>query len=329
MKEIRRFVQSKIIQYKEEKGQMLISTIEKMVYLSKIARREGLLALESAASEPDALPNYKFLSAMILFIVDGTEPDFIEEVSLARYCSAGLEAYDALQYLVFLVGSLALQNGENPRMIEEKLLVLIPEDISEEYREKQKEKEKKKNQEQQPEQGQNLAAEAESLDLSFLEKYYEGDIAATYGEDEYFLLKVTDYAVKSLDDRAMQRVLRDVDNYKLVLAMRGWSGEARHKIFKNLSKRLAVMIGEDMNFMRAVRMRDVFSAAYNIFTVIIKLMDAGEIYASEGDALQCFYRIFRTLVEDTKSHEIVYEAESKLQKILSEYSKKNNRILKC
>ena len=56
-----------------------------------------------------------------------------------------------------------------------------------------------------------------------------------------------------LDDRAIQRVLRDVDNNDLAVALKGANEDVQNTIFKNLSKRLAAMIKEDMEFMGPVR----------------------------------------------------------------------------
>jgi len=86
----------------------------------------------------------------------------------------------------------------------------------------------------------------------------------------------------SLDDRAIQRVLRDVDNNDLALALKGSTEEVQNVIFNNLSKRLAVMIKEDMDFMGPVRMKDVEEAQQKIVSVIRKLEDAGEIVISRG-----------------------------------------------
>lgn len=85
-----------------------------------------------------------------------------------------------------------------------------------------------------------------------------------------------------LDDRAIQRVLRDVDNSDLGIALKGANEEVQNVIFKNLSKRLAAMIKEDMEFMGPVRMKDVEEAQQKIVSVIRKLEDAGEIVISRG-----------------------------------------------
>ena len=85
-----------------------------------------------------------------------------------------------------------------------------------------------------------------------------------------------------LDDRAIQRVLRDVENNDLTMAMKSTKDEVKEAIFNNMSKRLAVMIKEDMDFMGPVRMKDVEEAQQKIVNVIRKLEDAGEIVISRG-----------------------------------------------
>jgi len=85
-----------------------------------------------------------------------------------------------------------------------------------------------------------------------------------------------------LDDRAIQRVLRDVDNNDLAIALKGANEEVQNTVFRNMSQRLAVMIKEDMEFMGPVRMKDVEEAQQKIVNTIRKLEDAGEIVISRG-----------------------------------------------
>ena len=85
-----------------------------------------------------------------------------------------------------------------------------------------------------------------------------------------------------LDDRAIQRVLRDVDNSDLAIALKGSNEEVQNAIFNNLSKRLAPMIEEDIEFMGPVRMKDVEEAQQKIVNIIRKLEDAAEIVISRG-----------------------------------------------
>ena len=85
-----------------------------------------------------------------------------------------------------------------------------------------------------------------------------------------------------LDDRAIQRVLRDVENSDLEVALKGSNEEVKNVILKNLSKRLAAMIEEDIEFMGPVRMKDVEEAQQKIVAIIRKLEDSAEIVISRG-----------------------------------------------
>ena len=85
-----------------------------------------------------------------------------------------------------------------------------------------------------------------------------------------------------LDDRAIQRVLRDVDNSDLAVALKGANEQVQTAIFNNLSSRLASMIKEDMDFMGPVRMKDVEEAQQKIVNIIRKLEDSAEIVISRG-----------------------------------------------
>jgi len=85
-----------------------------------------------------------------------------------------------------------------------------------------------------------------------------------------------------LDDRAIQRVLRDVANDDLTMALKSANEQVQTAIFNNMSKRLAVMIKEDMEFMGPVRMKDVEEAQQKIVNIIRKLEDTGEIVISRG-----------------------------------------------
>lgn len=88
--------------------------------------------------------------------------------------------------------------------------------------------------------------------------------------------------ILALDDRTIQRVLRDVQNDELAIALKGSNEDVQSAIFNNLSKRLAAMIKEDMDFMGPVRMKDVEEAQQKIVNIIRKLEDSAEIVISRG-----------------------------------------------
>jgi flagellar motor switch protein FliG len=88
--------------------------------------------------------------------------------------------------------------------------------------------------------------------------------------------------ILTLDNRSIQRFLRDVDNNQLAIALKGSTDEVKSAIYANMSKRLAEMIKEDIEFMGPVRLKDVEDAQQKIVNIIRKLEDAGEIVISRG-----------------------------------------------
>jgi flagellar motor switch protein FliG len=88
--------------------------------------------------------------------------------------------------------------------------------------------------------------------------------------------------ILQLDNRSIQRFLREVDNSQLAIALKGATEEVQSAIYGNMSKRLSEMIKEDIEFMGPVRLKDVEEAQQKIVNVIRKLEDAGEIIISRG-----------------------------------------------
>ncbi|SKA86346.1 flagellar motor switch protein FliG [Caloramator quimbayensis] len=86
----------------------------------------------------------------------------------------------------------------------------------------------------------------------------------------------------SLDNISIQRVLREVDTKDLALAIKGSSEEVANVIYKNMSKRAAQTLKEDIEFMGPVRLVDVEKAQQSIVAIIRRLDDAGEIVISRG-----------------------------------------------
>ena len=85
-----------------------------------------------------------------------------------------------------------------------------------------------------------------------------------------------------LDDRSLQRVLREVDMKELGLALKGATEELRAKFFKNMSKRAAEMLQEDMDYMGPVRVKDVEDAQQKVVNVVRGLEEKGEIIIATG-----------------------------------------------
>ena len=80
-----------------------------------------------------------------------------------------------------------------------------------------------------------------------------------------------------LDDRAIQRVLREVDTSELAKALKAVDPEVQDKIFRNMSKRAAALLKEDMDYMGPTRRKDVEESQQKIVSVIRKLEEQGDI----------------------------------------------------
>jgi flagellar motor switch protein FliG len=85
-----------------------------------------------------------------------------------------------------------------------------------------------------------------------------------------------------IDDRSVQRVLREVESQDLALALKGASNEVSQKIYHNMSTRASDMLREDIEFMGPVRLRDVEEAQQRIVNIIRRLEDSGEIVVARG-----------------------------------------------
>ena len=88
----------------------------------------------------------------------------------------------------------------------------------------------------------------------------------------------------SVDDRGMQSLLREVQTDKLILALKGCSEELKEKIFRNMSKRAAEMLRDDLEAKGPVRLAEVEEAQKEILTVALRMAEDGNLaLGGKGD----------------------------------------------
>ena len=92
-----------------------------------------------------------------------------------------------------------------------------------------------------------------------------------------------------LDDRAIQKVLRDIDMQELAKALKGASTEVQTKIFRNMSQRSANMLKEDMEWMGPVRAQDVDAAQTNLVKIVFRLSNNGDILITLKEDIGSLY----------------------------------------
>lgn len=85
-----------------------------------------------------------------------------------------------------------------------------------------------------------------------------------------------------LDDRSIQRVLKEIESKELSFALKAVSDEVKNKILSNMSERASAMVVEEMEYMGPVRLREVEEAQHRIVEVIRRLEDEGEIVVMMG-----------------------------------------------
>lgn len=88
--------------------------------------------------------------------------------------------------------------------------------------------------------------------------------------------------IVTLDNRSIQRVIRDVENADLQLALKVASEEVKDGIFINMSKRMADTFKDEMEFMGPVRLRDVEEAQTRIVATVRRLEESGEVIIARG-----------------------------------------------
>ena len=86
----------------------------------------------------------------------------------------------------------------------------------------------------------------------------------------------------TMDDRSVQRFVRDCDPRDLVLALKAANTEVANKLFANMSTRMAQSIKDDLEITSNVRMKDVEEAQQRIVGIIRGLEEKGEIIILKG-----------------------------------------------
>jgi flagellar motor switch protein FliG len=85
-----------------------------------------------------------------------------------------------------------------------------------------------------------------------------------------------------LDNKAIQALLKEVDNAQWAIALKGASEEIKQKILGNLSQRAADLLREEMQYLGPVKVSDVESVQQQIVDAVRRLEDAGEIEVTTG-----------------------------------------------
>ncbi len=105
--------------------------------------------------------------------------------------------------------------------------------------------------------------------------------SAQMAEDIRNLMFVFDDC-RSLDDKSVREILKEISNEDLTMAMRGANDELKEKFFGNMSERASAMIREELDFMGPTKLSDVEAAQQNVVRVVRRLEGEGKITINRG-----------------------------------------------
>jgi flagellar motor switch protein FliG len=124
--------------------------------------------------------------------------------------------------------------------------------------------------------------------MNYLDTNVEGQLMDSIREhDEEMAQQIQDLMfvfenLLEVDDRAIQAILREVQQDVLMKALKGADDNLKEKILKNMSKRAAEMLADDLEAMGPVRVSEVETAQKEILSTARRLADAGEIMLGGG-----------------------------------------------
>ncbi|MBO5354350.1 MAG: hypothetical protein J6A77_13750 [Lachnospiraceae bacterium] len=242
---------------REQNLAAVIHVLQQILKASATARKEGLLALEEYANESRAGGTFAdlFLADTLLFIVDGTEPELLKKILTNRILVQGPDTLEGYLCYIILEGSLYIQAGENPRLIEEIMYSYIPASlkgrISKVIRQEQEEL-------------------SETYKQRMVEKWNAYQPAAT---DNPFI-GLFEEKMKFYSDREIQRILREVEFKELGTVLAYCSQEVKNRISDNLTDNVKANLMDSMWY---VTESDLTPALNCMLRAINKLADYGEI----------------------------------------------------
>lgn len=158
--------------------------------------------------------------------------------------------------------------------------------------------------------------------MEILGKEFEWEVT----DNGYFIVKLLEYVISNLNEHSIQRILRDVENEDLELALVGLKNDCRRKLLNSISKRLAQIICTDISFMEAQTTGAVAEASQRMMIIVVNLMATGEIPDNEYEIVALMNKLFgigdKALNPDD---ELIVESE--LERLFKKYKGIKNRVI--
>lgn len=214
-------------QTEQEKVSVIVS---ELLYLDMIVKKEGLLALERELDERVGKNRVdKLLHKIGIIILDGVEPEMIEEIMTNIYWTDNAKGADALLYYLCIRCLMLIQKECNSILIAEVCQSLIPKAYYDDARRRFEEKNEKWD-----------SAHEEEVKEKFSHTCYQLN-----NSEHISLLSSLEATLITLSDQEIQKMLRQIENCHVERVLIMLSEMGRNKILTNCSKRLATILMED------------------------------------------------------------------------------------
>jgi len=228
---------------KEEKDACL-PIIDYLIYCSNVVRSEGILALENRF---ETHKNF-FLRLLLQQITDGVYPELVKSMATTLIDAENHVGTALLERRIIADGVTMIQAGENPRIIEIKLLCHLGEDYLLE---------------------RGIANPSYKPPLITFENLLN---EAPLQECIFF-----DNIIQIINNRDLQCVLQFTDPEDIVIALNGCGRIAAKKIGDNLTERLQTRIAGDLKYNEPPELSSILKSQDKISNAMRRMSESGEI----------------------------------------------------
>lgn len=227
-----------------------LDILDKILELSEKAKCSGLLSLEPEIDEVQP----ELFRKSIQMLIDGIEPESLKDILMNYTLCGGYQGKELLIRILIIEGILAIQQGVHPLILQEKLSSFFGEDY-----------------------------------IGDIQKHFGLDSESQLKKIDTFIFKNQDKPVFSketslleeplgrMDSRSLQRLLREIDAITLTISISGASGKTQIKVLKHVSKKLSVMLIDEMETSSTPITSDITDSQKRVLGTMLSLRNQGDI----------------------------------------------------
>lgn len=265
---------------KEEKI-LCMETVKKLLRLLDVARREGILKLEETIFEKE-YESPPLIQIGALLIIDGTDPEHVKSILENYIISSDLTNKEFLENILIYNAILAIQQGENPRCIEERLCSLFGLDFIEEFK---------------------ICINRRELESELLKSIEQMEEKWK----DFEKTDVLDFIPNVMDRSSIQRIIRELSLTVIEYAMIGSKRVVIEYFLENLSKQNQIQFFEDMNYINVLDNKIVERNQKKILEVIETLNKSAEILLFSRTEMKILTQEEINELLSRKNYGILYE----------------------